>query len=91
MQEEVLNFIKKKISSRLQLDKWQLLLFALILSDRFNGSLYYDVIQGHFVCKIEDKYYDYNGIYSSNVLIEWKYFYKYDKIQYERIIRDVLN
>lgn len=39
--------------------------FALILSDRFpGGTIYYDVIYGHFIYLYEGKYYDWSGVSS---------------------------
>ena len=32
--------------------------FAMILKDRFNGEIYYDVINGHFLTLIKYKLYD---------------------------------
>lgn len=35
--------------------------FAIILKERFNGEIYYMPIINHFICKIENKYYDITG------------------------------
>ena len=67
--------------------------FALILKDRFpNGAIYYDVIHGHFVFKLNGKYYDHTGIvsYGDWYLVEWEKFDEYDKLQKKVIIRDCL-
>lgn len=75
--------------------------FAVILKDRFNGEIYYDVIRGHFVCKILDKFFfDYNGLYQVDYnhknqdkgtkLIKWDDFHIYDYEQKWRIQRDCI-
>lgn len=64
--------------------------FAVILTERFAGDIYYDVAPGHFVAKIEGEYYDYNGAYKAEKPIPWKTFKEYDSLQYKRIIRDCI-
>ena len=67
--------------------------FALILKDRFNGEIFYDVIYGHFFVRIGNHYYDYNGLVDikERKLVNWKNFDEYDSSQKNRIIRDCLN
>lgn len=63
--------------------------FAVMLRTRFNGSVFYDTIAGHFVCRIYDKFYDSNGEYTPcnpNAVILWRNFREYDKLQYIRIV-----
>lgn len=90
---EVVDFIKRRFSSTSA--KWtcgNCYYFAVILKDRFDGKIYYDVIEGHFVTKIKDIYFDYNGIVDlkNRKLIEWEKFDEYDSLQKERIIRDCI-
>ena len=63
--------------------------FALILQSRFGGEIFYDVIYGHFVTKIESKFYDYKGEVKTEgrKFIKWADFEKYDCLQKNRIIR----
>ena len=64
--------------------------FALILKDRFKGALYYNPVEGHFLCKIGSEYYDYTGkvdIDTSN-LYYWDYLRDFDSLHYEHIVRD---
>ena len=90
--QEIFDFIERRFPKDSHWTDGNCYYFALILSDRFNGTLYYDVIYGHFVCKIEDKYYDYGGLVNldKRVLVEWDKFEEYDKLQYHRIVEDVL-
>lgn len=63
--------------------------FALILSNAFNGDIFYDVIVGHFVTRIDNVFYDWSGVYEPiGFMVEWKSFHLYDPLQKERIIRD---
>ncbi len=68
--------------------------FAVILKERFGGEIYYELYNGHFITKIGDRYYDYNGEYCikylENELVPWDNFKEYDELQYERIIRDCI-
>ena len=65
--------------------------FSLILKDRFpEGEIYYDVIWGHFLLKLNNIYYDYNGEFEPLCPIPWNTFDEYDNLLKERIIRDCL-
>lgn len=90
--QEVLNFIKKRFPHDSNWTSGNCYYFALILKDRFQGTILYDVIYGHFVCRIDDTYFDYNGVVELNGrhLVEWDSFDEYDSEQKQRIIRDCL-
>ena len=74
LENEVNNFLER----RFQIDcKWtdgNCYYFALILRERFGGEIYYVPVEGHFVCKIGEKYYDFHGecsrFYSKPVTLE---------------------
>ena len=62
--DEVLSFIKRRFSNT-ENANWlngNCYYFAIILRDRFDGEIYYDVINGHFLTLIKDKLYDYSGV-----------------------------
>lgn len=98
--EEIIEFIKRRFPNE---DKWltgNCYWFAVILNEFCSGEgeIFYDVMMGHFYyCygSIEDHmiYWDWNGPHTfktTNNLIKWNVFYFYDKLQYERIIRDCI-
>ena len=64
--------------------------FSQLLLARFpEGKIFYDVIEGHFVFKCEDKYYDWTGeVLPQGYLVEWDRFDEYDELQKQVIIRD---
>lgn len=66
--------------------------FALILSDRFpGGTVYYDVIYGHFIYLYKGKYYDWSGeMKPDGHLVEWAKFDEYDSLQKKHIIEGCL-
>lgn len=68
--------------------------FALILKDRFpEGTIVYDVVEGHFMLRIDRYYFDWHGSYTfidESPFIEWDTFDEYDTLQKERIIRDCI-
>lgn len=66
--------------------------FALILSERFLGTICYNPIDNHFVTLIDGNFYDINGVYqSSESLFTWEAFVKYDELQANIIARDCMN
>lgn len=66
--------------------------FSQLLLIRFpTGSVWYDVILGHFLFKYEDKFYDWTGLVEPDgYLVEWKKFDEYDAARKKRIIRDCI-
>ena len=63
--------------------------FAMILSIRFGGEIYYLPIENHFVTKIDDYYYDANGIAEfSETPYRWSVYMDFDPYETQRIIRD---
>lgn len=97
--DEIIKFIRKRFPLNCDWLTGNCYYFAVILKERFceyNPEIYYDVCKGHFVCKIEDSFYDWFGIvehdkeYKDRFLIKWSTFHKYDELQFERIIRDVI-
>ena len=83
-------FIKRRFPTDCNWTTGNCYYFAIILKDRFNGTLYYDPIEGHFLCKIESEYYDYTGkvhVDSSKIYC-WEYLKYFDNLYYERIVRD---
>lgn len=89
---EILEFIKRRFNIDCNWLNGNCYYFSLILKNRFpNGTIYYDVINGHFVFLYESKFYDWSGqCYPDGYLIEWDSFEKYDKLQKERIIKDCI-
>lgn len=92
-EDKVVEFIHRRFPNE---DKWlsgNCYYFALILKDRFNGDIYYDPIDGHFLCLIGNKLYDWTGEVepkNKNKLVEWLYYSNYDANQYNIIRRDCL-
>ena len=68
--------------------------YAVILSERFRGEIYYNVIFGHFCTRMADGYfYDQTGRldYEDNeAMVRWSEFEAYDPLQRKRILRDVI-
>ena len=88
----VLEFINKRFPTDCNWTTGNCYYFALILADRFNGDIYYDVINGHFITKIQDNFYDWNGIVNTNnCLVEWNKMDQYDSLVKQRIIRDCIH
>lgn len=83
-------FIKRRFPTDCNWTTGNCYYFAVILKDRFNGTLYYDPIEGHFLCKIDSDYYDYTGkvnVDSSRIYC-WEYLKYFDNLYYEHIVRD---
>ena len=88
--EQVLNFIRRFPDAN-----WltgNCYYFAVILKNRFNeGEIYYDVIDGHFVFKLNQIFYDWTGIVDPIKPISWnKFKFQYDRLQYEKILQNCI-
>jgi len=89
---KIIEFIKRRFPIDCNWTNGNCYYFALILQSRFGGEIYYDVIQGHFVTKINNEFYDYTGKinFKNRTLINWNNFDDYDHLQKNRIIRDCI-
>ena len=66
--------------------------FAFILCNRFpNSEIWYDPIMNHFVCRIQDVFYDAAGVVSDGNFQKWDDYKDMDKMHTERIIRYCIN
>lgn len=92
MDSNVLEFIHRRFPVDCNWISGNCYYFALILKDRFpGGTVYYDVIDGHFVYLYNGRYYDWTGIIEpKGYLVEWDKFAEYDIIQKKRIVEDCL-
>jgi hypothetical protein len=93
MENKVLEFINKRFLKDNNWLKGNCYYFALILKDRFNGTILYDVIDGHFVTLINNIKYDWTGIISEDgkhYYVEWDKFDDYDSNQKQSIINGCL-
>lgn len=89
---EIQEFIQRRFQSDCNWLNGNCYYFSLILKDRFPGGLiYYDVIDGHFIFKYLERYYDWSGeIHPEGCLVEWDKFEQYDSLQKQVIIRDCI-
>lgn len=89
---EILNFIKRRFSDNCNWLDGNCYYFSLILLSRFpDGKIYYDVINGHFIYGIDNKFFDWSGeILPDGYLVEWNKFKEYESLQYEIIVRDCI-
>lgn len=87
---EILDFIKRRFSTDCNWLDGNCFYFSKLLLLRFpEGSVFYDVIQGHFLFKLDNKYYDWTGeVLPKGYLVEWDKFDEYDELQKQVIIRD---
>lgn len=74
--------------------------FAKILKSRFKGEIWYDLVNGHFLFRQGEYFYDWSGVrteYDLNKLettdnlVKWSTYKKIDPVHYDRIVRDVIN
>ena len=66
MEEEVLEFIKRRFPIDCKWTDGNCYWFAKILAERFGMQIYYLPIVGHFVAGFDSdgKFYDYNGVFN---------------------------
>lgn len=90
MQNEILNFIKRRWSIDANWTNGNCFWFAKILQLRFPQlQIYYLPIIGHFITSDGENYYDWNGIYlPEEEPINWEELRNSDFLWAERLIRD---
>ncbi len=65
--------------------------FAVILRERFKGCIYYLPIENHFLCKINEEYYDITGkVKPVESPVDWEELEQQDEAHYKRIERDCI-
>ena len=67
--------------------------FAVILSTRFNGSIFYLPIENHFITKINNNFYDIKGLYKpkEDIYLWPDEYTQTDKLDYERVCKYCIN
>lgn len=66
--------------------------FAVILKERFKGTIYYSPIENHFTCYINGYHYDITGIYKpERYIYPWEEYKHIDRLEVLRITRDCIN
>lgn len=96
--KEVKDFIYRRFKADCQWMSGNCYYFSLILADRFKSYspyMYYDSIDGHFLCRIGSRFYDFTGEHKyggSDIerLYKWDELKELDCTWYSRIVRDVL-
>lgn len=90
----ILDFISKFNSVADKFTNGWCYYFSVILCDRFyqdNPEIYYDPIANHFVTRINDVYYDANGIYYDyTILYKWDEYHMIDALDAARVRRDCI-
>ena len=95
MENRVLDFIQRRFLNDCHWTDGNCYYFAVILRDRFypNADILYDVINGHFVTKINGIMYDWNGVVSDDGehrYVRWDDFDRYDGLQRQRVENDCI-
>ena len=90
--DEILEFIKRRFPNDCNWLDGNCFYFSIILKARFpQGNIFYDVIDGHFLFKYQNSFYDWTGkIKPDGYLVEWDKFNEYDCLQKQVIIRDCI-
>lgn len=98
-QHEVLDFLCRRFRNDCNWLTGNCYYFAVIYAERFkkdNPIIYYDTINGHFVCNIDGTFYDWSGIveyepeFVEKYVMKWDDLYNEDSVWGNRIIRDVI-
>lgn len=87
MEEEIIEFIKRRFPIDNSWSNGNCYYFALILQKRFGGELYYDSIVGHFFLKNSIGNFDYNGKYEPKSEHKLEDIKKDDLLWYERLVK----
>ena len=99
LSNEILDFIHRRFCIDCNWKTGNCYYFALILKERFNKykpKLFYDAIDGHFLCQINNVFYDWTGIanypheYALKYIKNWETLKNADELYYSHIVRDVI-
>lgn len=97
MEQQILDFIKRRFPIDCHWLDGNCFFFAKILAARFIGTIMYDPIDGHFLFKATDgQLYDWTGQRKYTELelskmIEWENYALTDLSHYQHIWRDCVN
>ena len=88
--EEILDFINRRFSSNNS--NWlngNCYWFSYILKGRFpEGEIFYEPAVGHFLFKLNNKFYDWEGEYLEDTTLAHKFSKDNDILLYKHLIRD---
>jgi hypothetical protein len=96
MEEQVLEFIKRRFPNDSHWMDGNCFYFAQMLKARFHGDVVYDPIDGHFLFLASDnELYDWTGRRSytkeeRNKMVLWSNYSRKDPLDYEHIVRDCI-
>lgn len=90
--ELVYNFISKRFPEDCNWTTGNCYYFAIILKARFSGELWYEPVENHFVCLIDNIFYDHDGEWKpTDNILRWSEFMLLDCLETSRIIRDCVH
>ncbi len=93
-EDEVLGFIRNFAGSERVFLEGMCYWFAFILKTRFGGEIFYDPVQGHFITKINGRFYDVRGDvtegYAGCAVYPWDSYCLDDPKHRERIVQDCI-
>ena len=92
IENEVLEFIHRRFPVDCKWMDGNCFYFSKILLSRFpEGTIWYEIIDAHFVFKYKGHFYDWTGETNpQGMLVEWDKFEEYDRIQKQVVIRDCI-
>lgn len=84
---EILDFIHRRFATDCHWLDGNCYYFALILSERFFGDIYYDGVAGHFITLIDGSFYDWTGEVQvdNKDIMRWSKLQLFDPVRAERI------
>lgn len=97
--DKIEEFINRRFQSDCDWLEENCYYFARILKMRFKGEIWYDLVEGHFLFRSFDKFYDWGGWRKEydfdkpetvENLVKWSDYKRIDPVHYERIVRDVI-
>ena len=97
--DKIEEFINRRFQSDCDWLEGNCYYFARILKMRFKGEIWYDLVEGHFLFRSFDKFYDWGGWREGydfdkpetvENLVKWPDYKRIDPVHYDRIVRDVI-
>ena len=94
--DKVEEFIQRRFKEDYNWTCGRCYFFAIILKDIFpGGKIFYDPIDGHFIYRLNDKFYDWTGCrkYTKKEIehfYDWEILSNWDILLYKRIEKDCI-
>lgn len=91
-EEQVLSFLARRFPNAEPWVTGNCYWMAIILSERFDGKIYYNPVENHFITKIGPDFYDARGLYvPTEETYLWDTYKNFDYLETQRILEGCIS